>query len=348
MLKKQDFWARKYEQNIGRMTGICNRYVSDPQLAEDLAHEAFLSAIEKADTFKGLGSFDGWMSRIAVNTALGHLRKSHRFVDVNEVLPEVDKAVEKEELSLIEQADFTQAEIIAAIKALPEQQRAVFNLFVFEDQSHKKIAEMLSIAERTSKLRLAQARKMLQDVLVKKAKHKKIWLMMFLFSIFKKGHAVDNACRRTLKDYSVEPATPPSSVKGSWKAAATPSIWLRFPALKWLAAVGLPAVLMVGATAYFVVKSHNDAAHPSSSPLETPVPVTVSSDTLCANDDSESESDATPTAGNRFVAATSSVTTRADSTVQSQKNTEPVIIRDTIIKTVVKVVHDTVYLNNGQ
>ena len=53
------------------MIGLCRRYVPDPQEAEDLAHEAFLSAIEKSHTFKGIGDFDGWMMRITVNTALG-------------------------------------------------------------------------------------------------------------------------------------------------------------------------------------------------------------------------------------------------------------------------------------
>ena len=56
------------------MVGMCCRYVGDRSVAEDLAHEAFLKAIEKSETYHHLGSFDGWLMRINLNTTLDYLR----------------------------------------------------------------------------------------------------------------------------------------------------------------------------------------------------------------------------------------------------------------------------------
>ena len=61
------------------MIGVCYRYVLDRPTAEDLAHDAFLTAIEKADTFRGFGSFEGWLMRIAANKALLYLREQERI-----------------------------------------------------------------------------------------------------------------------------------------------------------------------------------------------------------------------------------------------------------------------------
>ncbi len=98
----QDFWVEKYQQNIGKMIALCLRYVSDKQEAEDLAHEAFLQCVEKADTFKGLGSFEAWMRRVTVNTALQHLRQAQHFVHLEEIHIEFDMSeddLEPEELA---------------------------------------------------------------------------------------------------------------------------------------------------------------------------------------------------------------------------------------------------------
>ena len=48
-MQAQQFWTRTYQKNIGKMIGVCYRYVGDRSVAEDLAHEAFLKAIEKSD-----------------------------------------------------------------------------------------------------------------------------------------------------------------------------------------------------------------------------------------------------------------------------------------------------------
>ncbi len=62
-MNQEAFWERQYEQNIDRMVGVCYRYVANLPLAEDLAHSAFLKAIEKSDTYHATGKFGNWLMK---------------------------------------------------------------------------------------------------------------------------------------------------------------------------------------------------------------------------------------------------------------------------------------------
>ena len=79
----KEFWEKAYQSNIGKLVGICYRYTRNYQLSEDLAHDAFLKAIDKSGTFKGEGKFDAWLRRIVVNHTLQYLRdrKKAPYVD---------------------------------------------------------------------------------------------------------------------------------------------------------------------------------------------------------------------------------------------------------------------------
>lgn len=173
------FWTRKYRQHIAAMIGLCYRYVPDRETAEDLAHDAFLRAMESADTLKVAESFDHWLTRITVNTAVTHLREKARMpVDRQghslEELPDLDGDISPENmLEAIRQAEFTQEEIVEAIAQLPEHHRTVLNLYVFEKRTHRQIADLLGISPNTSKSHLMRARKELQIILFQKSKRKK-------------------------------------------------------------------------------------------------------------------------------------------------------------------------------
>ncbi len=178
----KSFWTRQYQKHIGQMIGLCYRYVSNRETAEDLAHNAFLQAIEKADTFKGIGSFDKWLTRITVNTVLMHLRehKQKGVIDnQQDVEALADTVADEEEMSgegmmeTIRKANFTQEEIAEAISELPENHRVVLNMYIFDHFSHKQIAELRGISVNTSKSHLLRARKELQQILFNKAKKKK-------------------------------------------------------------------------------------------------------------------------------------------------------------------------------
>ena len=161
-MKKAEFWAREYQRNIGKMVGACYRYVADWDLAEDLAQDAFLAAMEKASTFRAFGSFEGWLKKIAINQALMHLRDCPEMVEWDENLHGQEAEEEADEQNL-SQTEFSQEELLEAIGKLPVKQRTVFNLYAVEHYSHSKISETLGISIANSKVLLTRARAELQQ-----------------------------------------------------------------------------------------------------------------------------------------------------------------------------------------
>lgn len=158
-MKKAEFWAKAYQRNIGKLVGVCYRYVGDWQVAEDLAQDAFLHAIEKSDTYHAWGSFERWLKKIAVNDTLMYLRSRPEMVELEDKMAvEEETTDEPQEL----QAAYTQEELLEAISKLAIKQRTVFNLYVVEHYSHAKIAETLGISVANSKVLLFRARAELQ------------------------------------------------------------------------------------------------------------------------------------------------------------------------------------------
>ena len=163
-MKKEAFWAEQYRRHIGKMVGACYRYVADWDLAEDLAQDAFLAAMEKADSYHAFGSFEGWLKKIAVNQALMYLRDQAEMVEWNEAKhgQEVEEDDDEDNKGL-SQARFTKEELLEVVGKLPVKQRTVFNLYALEHYSHSKIAETLGISVANSKVLLSRARAELQQ-----------------------------------------------------------------------------------------------------------------------------------------------------------------------------------------
>ena len=229
-MEAQQFWTRTYQKNIGKMIGVCYRYVGDRSVAEDLAHEAFLKAIEKSDQYHNFGRFEAWLMRINLNTTLDYLRKQPYFQSVEEV--EIcDDGTEIEEEAL-PAADFTEQEILDAVCSLPEKQRTVFNLYVFEKQKHTQIAETLQIGVRSSKRYLSEARAQLQARLTNIHKRKKSLLMVLVPFIPHKAHAIDHLCRTKLQHLSVAPVQSSPLAGVNWGVVPKPSAWMALSAAK--------------------------------------------------------------------------------------------------------------------
>jgi len=146
-----------FEQFAPKMFTLCRRYARHHMEAEDMLQDGFVKVFDNLKQFQGKGSFEGWVRRIMVNTALKYYRKSSfqkeqiGFEDyqVGSVAPEAISSLGEEE-------------IMALIAKLPDGYRVVFNLYVLEGYSHSEIAESLNIAESTSRSQLVKARKMLQ------------------------------------------------------------------------------------------------------------------------------------------------------------------------------------------
>ena len=197
------FWEETYNRNIKKMIGLCYRYVYDLQVAEDLAHDSFVSAMKKSDSFKGIGQIDAWLRRITINTALQYLRSSKISSQRQQDLF-LTESIESEDTN--SPVDFTTQELLDAISLLPEHHRLVFNLYVIDNYSHNDIAKELNISEGTSKSHLARARKKLQSILNEKLKEKdRKKSMVLLFLPFALGK-IDVLYRRKFNSYELMPS----------------------------------------------------------------------------------------------------------------------------------------------
>ncbi len=150
-----------FQRYAGKMLAVCIRYTRHQMEAEDIVQEAFIKVFDNIGNFQFRGSFEGWIRRIVVNTALKNFnKKSYQNEQIGlEDRPEhaVDPAA-YETLSA--------EEIVGAINQLPDGYRIVFNLYAIEGYSHKEIADLLGIQESTSRSQLVKARKMLQGLVL--------------------------------------------------------------------------------------------------------------------------------------------------------------------------------------
>ena len=140
------------------MLGICMRYVKDYHVACDLMHDGFITVYSKIGDFRSEGSFEGWMRRIFVNTALGYLRKANVL---NGSVP-VDGLVQLDNHDVTVFERMEAAELRRCIDRLPDGYRVVLNLFAIEGYSHKEISEMMNITESTSRSQFTRAKQLLQ------------------------------------------------------------------------------------------------------------------------------------------------------------------------------------------
>jgi RNA polymerase sigma-70 factor (ECF subfamily) len=147
-----------FEQFAGKMMSVCLRYANDTMEAEDIMQDGFIKVFQYIHQFKFEGSFEGWIRRILVNTAIRHLEKKKlHFKEIDE------NSGNAPQLDPYAYAHLGQEDLLKLISQLPEGYRIVFNLNVIEGFSHEEIAEMLHIQPGTSRSQLVKARKMLQQ-----------------------------------------------------------------------------------------------------------------------------------------------------------------------------------------
>lgn len=148
-----------YRLYARQLMKLCLRYVVNEEDAKELLTDTFIAAFQnfKQFEYKSEGSLQAWLSRIAINQCLMHLRKNKlRFEEIIDLHEEQmysnDSALQQ----------MSAKEILNLVQQLPAGYRAVFNLHVFEEMTHKEIAGLLQISESTSKSQLHKARQLLQ------------------------------------------------------------------------------------------------------------------------------------------------------------------------------------------
>lgn len=157
-----------FDRYAGRLLGVSMRYARNRDDAEDILQDSFIKIFDKIAQFRGQGSFEGWMRRIVVNTAL----KKYS-------LTRYSKEISSSELVTANEASadagahtrLGEKELLAMISKLPDGYRIVFNLYVIEGYAHEEIAEMLKIQPGTSRSQLVKARLMLQKQILEIQQH---------------------------------------------------------------------------------------------------------------------------------------------------------------------------------
>ena len=141
---------------------VCVRYTNSRFEAEDIFHEAFVKVFKSINMYSG-GSFEGWVRRIFVNTAINHYHKNKKYQEQLDYSTIEESAPSGEDIV----SQINSQELLLLINQLPEGYRVIFNLYVIEGYNHREIAEMLNIAEGTSKSQLAKAKSHLKKTLLK-------------------------------------------------------------------------------------------------------------------------------------------------------------------------------------
>lgn len=149
-----------YDRYAARLYAVCLRYARIQTDAVDILQEGFVKIFSHIHQFKSEGSFEGWMRRIMVHTALRHYQRQRFDSEVTgtEHIPE--RSLDPEVL-----ATLSEKELMELIAKLPEGYRLVFNMVAIEGYSHAEVAELLQIQESTSRSQLAKARKWLAEQL---------------------------------------------------------------------------------------------------------------------------------------------------------------------------------------
>jgi len=157
--KEETAWKELFEAYSGNLTSVCSRYIIEKEDVHDVLQNSFIKMFRSIESFecRGDGSLRAWMTRIVVNESLKYIKQNTDFkLSLSE--SDIPDIVDEEEPNLEE---IPQSKIMKMIRALPDGYRTVFNLYVFEEKSHKEIAGILGIAENSSASQFHRAKAML-------------------------------------------------------------------------------------------------------------------------------------------------------------------------------------------
>tara|TARA_R100001369_G_scaffold91925_1_gene134807 strand:- start:2318 stop:2869 length:552 start_codon:yes stop_codon:yes gene_type:complete len=167
--KKNDRAAQNelFEKYKNTLYFLSLKYCRNEADAEDNTHDAFITIFEKIKSFKGKGSFEGWMKRITIYKAIAKYKTRKPIaVDYKNDLLE-DTTIEKDTMNLPLET------LLHMVQKLPDQYRLVFNLYQLDGFSHKEVAKLLSISESTSKSNYHRAKQILKDAILKQKNNPK-------------------------------------------------------------------------------------------------------------------------------------------------------------------------------
>ena len=156
--KDQRAMSQLYQMYIEELTSVCYRYIPNADDAKDVLQNSFVKIFTSIPTleYQGEKQFKSWMIRIVANEALMFLRNKKKLLFV-----EQDQLADKIEEDDADTERISPDELHQLICELPDGYRTVLNLYVFENYSHRQIAELLGIKESTSASQLFYAKQWL-------------------------------------------------------------------------------------------------------------------------------------------------------------------------------------------
>ncbi len=175
--RESDALEQLYQLYAPSLMAVSIRYTTNKHDAEDVVHDAFIKILNNIDNFtpKFEGAFEAWMKRITVNTSINFLRKRAKATELNgQIYDEgnIPDTGNTDSSDLPEKIEPEEA--IKMISELPPGYRLVMNLYVFENYSHKEIADELNISVNTSKSQLSKARALLRKKVAQYYKRQQI------------------------------------------------------------------------------------------------------------------------------------------------------------------------------
>ncbi|MBC7387688.1 MAG: RNA polymerase sigma factor, partial [Opitutaceae bacterium] len=147
-----------FDYYLPKMRPVCRRYSETDDEADDVLQEAFIKVYYNLKSFKFEGSFEGWIRKTVVNTALNNIKQRKRnlnFLSIENISEENEVELNPSDIDNLEQD-----QLLKIIKELPDGYKTVFTLYVLDDFSHKEIGAMLGISEGSTRSQYSKAKKM--------------------------------------------------------------------------------------------------------------------------------------------------------------------------------------------
>ena len=152
---------RLYDRFSGYTMAVALRYVPDREDVRDVLQDSFVKILTSIQTFdyRGEGSLKAWVARVVANRAIDWIKEHEKITNITDITEEMidDGVPDVDEIppDLLNQM----------IGRLPAGCRMVLNLFVFEQLSHKDIAQRLGIKEDSSASQFFHAKKLLKGMI---------------------------------------------------------------------------------------------------------------------------------------------------------------------------------------
>ncbi len=153
-----------YNKYSSKMLAVCYRFSQSREDAEDMLQEGFIKVFLQIHTFENRGSFEGWIRRIIVHTAINILKKNKKFNESVDIIHATGAQIREESVPAIIQAK----QVVECIRMLPIGYRTVLNLYAIEGYNHREIANILGIEESTSRSQYTRAKAMLENILIRR------------------------------------------------------------------------------------------------------------------------------------------------------------------------------------